>query len=294
VNAIARSVTPRGDGLKEHLDALSLRFGRSFRDRDPVRFPHRYAAALDREVAALLSASLAFGKVEVVLQNLEDVFRRLGPRPATMLSLLTPKTAAAAARGFRHRWIGAAELASLLLAVGRLLAQDGSLESSFLSGDDATHGTVEPGLAAFADAALRATGRPRDRAMKFLFPSPERGGACKRTNLFLRWVVRPADGIDLGLWTSVDRARLLVPLDTHVAFHARVLGMSRRRQADWRMVEEVTSALRAIDPADPVRYDFALCHLGIHGDCKKRRDPAICPQCPIDDLCRLPRRRSVR
>jgi uncharacterized protein (TIGR02757 family) len=130
--------------------------------------------------------------------------------------------------------------------------------------------------------------------MKFLFPSPERGGACKRLNLFLRWVARPADGIDLGLWSSVSPARLLVPLDVHVAFHARVLGLSRRRQADWRMVEEVTAALRAIDPADPVRYDFSLCHLGIHGDCRKARDPMICPRCPIDSLCRLPRRKAVR
>ena len=89
-------------------------------------------------------------------------------------------------------------------------------------------------------------------------------------------------------------SRLLIPLDTHVAFHARVLGFSRRKTADWRMVEEVTAALRRIDPEDPVRYDFSLCHLGMHGDCRKRRDPEICPRCPIDAICRLPRRRLAR
>jgi uncharacterized protein (TIGR02757 family) len=181
-----------------------------------------------------------------------------------------------------------------VLSVGRLLREDGSLEAAFRAGDDAESPTVEPGLRGFSERALRATGRPGDPAMKFLFPSPARGGACKRMNLFLRWVVRPADGIDLGLWRAVPPARLLVPLDVHVAFHARVLGFSSRRHADWRMVGDVTDALRRLDPSDPVRYDFALCHLGIHGDCRRRRDPMICPACPIDALCRLPRRRGGR
>ena len=99
------------------------------------------------------------------------------------------------------------ELGRLLVAVKRLLVEDGSLESAFAAGDDAASPTIEAGLAAFAARALRASRHPDDRAMKFLFPSPERGGACKRFNLFLRWVVRPADGIDLGLWSSVDRRR---------------------------------------------------------------------------------------
>lgn len=259
-----------------------------------MRYAHRYATTADREVVALLAALFAFGKVEVVLRNLEDLFERMGPRPAAMVAGLTGKPAAACARGFRHRWIGEGELALLLRAVGRLLVKHGSLESVFLADDEPGTATIEPGLRGFAERALHATGRPRDRAMKFLFPSPERGGACKRLNLFLRWVVRRADGIDLGLWRSTTPARLMIPLDTHLAFHARVIGFSKRRQADWRMVEEVTAALRAIDPADPVRYDFALCHLGIHGDCRKRRDPMICPACPIDSICRLPRRRVAR
>jgi uncharacterized protein (TIGR02757 family) len=279
--------------LKTHLDALCGRFGTEFLDRDPVRYAHRFDAPADREVAALLGTLLAFGKVEVVLRNLGVLFGRLGPRPAEAIAGLTPRRAAALARGFRHRWIGPAELAPLLTAVRRLLAGFGSLESVFAAGDDPESPTVGPGLSAFAERALAATGKPRSRAMKFLFPSPARGGACKRLNLFLRWVARPADGIDLGLWTAVASSRLMIPLDVHLAFHARVLGMSRRRQADWTMVEEVTAALRAIDPRDPVRYDFALCHLGIHGDCRKKRDPLICPSCPIDALCRLPRPRSA-
>jgi uncharacterized protein (TIGR02757 family) len=284
----------RQDALRARLDALRQDFGPEYRDRDPVRFAHRFPSAADREIAALLSALLAFGKVEVVLRNLEDAFRRLGPRPAEALRGIRPRSATKLARGFRHRWIGETELARLFVACGRLLAGHGRLEQAFGAGDLPDCASIRPALAAFAERALRATGHGRDRAMKFLFPSPDRGGACKRLNLFLRWVVRPADGLDLGLWRTVAPSRLVIPLDTHVAFHARALGLSRRRTADWRMAEEVTANLAEIDAADPVRYDFALCHLGIHGDCRKRRDPEICPGCPIDSLCRLPRRRAPR
>jgi uncharacterized protein (TIGR02757 family) len=284
---IATSARPRASA-KAHLEALRRRFGGRFRDSDPVRFAHAFDGRRDREVAALLAAVLAFGKVEVVLRNLDDLFARLGPAPARVLADVDTASARSLAAGFRHRWIGPAALASLLLAAGRILRECGSLEAAFAERDDAGAPTVEPGLTAFADRALEATGRPRDRACKFLFPSPARGGACKRLNLFLRWVVRPADGIDLGMWRAVAPSRLLVPLDVHVAFHARALGFSRRRQADWRMVQEVTEALRRLDPSDPVRYDFSLCHLGIHGDCRRVRDAMICPRCPIDSLCRLP------
>lgn len=275
--------------LHSHLDALRAEYGPELRSRDPVQFPHRYAAKADREVAALLAGLLAFGKVEVVLRNLRDLFGRLGPRPAATIRALDARSAARCARGFRHRWIGQSELARLLVAVGRLLAWHDGLEEAFAAGDDPSEPTVERGLAAFSDRALEAGGRPSDRAMKFLFPSPMRGGACKRLNLFLRWVARRADGLDLGLWSAVDPSRLLIPLDTHVAFHAQVLGLSRRKTADWRMVVEVTAALRALDPADPTRYDFSLCHLGMHGGCRRRRDPGICPRCPIDAICLLPR-----
>jgi uncharacterized protein (TIGR02757 family) len=179
-----------------------------------------------------------------------------------------------------------------LRVVRALRVEFGSLEGAFAAGDDAAAPHVGPGLAAFSAAALARADAAPDRALKFAFAAPGGGSACKRQNLFLRWVVRPADGLDLGLWTKVDRARLVVPLDVHLAFHARVLGFTRRKTADWRAALETTAALRAFDPADPTRFDFALCHLGIHGDCRGRRDEAVCPRCPLDAVCRLPRPRK--
>jgi uncharacterized protein (TIGR02757 family) len=105
--------------------------------------------------------------------------------------------------------------------------------------------------------------------------------------MWLRWMVRGPDAIDLGFWSEVGPARLTVPLDTHVHRLGRYLGLTGRRQADWRTAAEITAALRALDPADPLRYDFALAHMGISGQCPTRRVEAVCAACPIRGVCRL-------
>jgi uncharacterized protein (TIGR02757 family) len=121
----------------------------------------------------------------------------------------------------------------------------------------------------------------------FLLPLPSRGSACKRLNLFLRWMVRPADGVDFGLWRGVRPAQLLMPLDTHVWRIARALGLTARRTADWRAAVEITDALRRIDPQDPVRFDFAIARLGIVGRCRRATaDPAGCRSCVLAGACR--------
>ena len=296
MNAIARSVTPRPDGLKEHLDALTLRFGKSFRDRDPVQFPHRYAAAADREVAALLSALLAFGKVEVVLRNLEDLFERLGPRPATTLGGLTPRTAAAAGARVpppldrRRRARGP-------LPRGRPPARAGRQSRVRRSPRATTRRTRRSSPGSRRSQPRRAPrdrtpSRPRDEV-----PVPV-ARARRRLQAASTSSCAGSSGPPTESTSASGRRSIAVAAprsrSTPTSRSTRACsGCRGGAQADWRMVEEVTAALRAIDPADPVRYDFALCHLGIHGDCKKRRDPVICPRCPIDALCRLPARRSV-
>ncbi|HYC76557.1 MAG TPA: TIGR02757 family protein [Planctomycetota bacterium] len=285
------------DAVRPTLEALAARFDATWRERDPVRFAHRYADPADREAAALLAATFAFGGVKAILGSLERLFERLGPRPAATLDgLAGARAARALTRGFRHRWLGEIETAAILRAVRALRASHGSLEAAFAAGDDPRASDVEPGLAAFSERLRAAAGAAPapGRALKFAFPTPGGGSACKRLNLFLRWCARPADGVDLGLWTRVDRARLVVPLDVHLAFHARVLGFTRRPAADWRAALETTAALRRFDAVDPVRFDFALCHLGIHGDCRGRRDDKVCPACPLDAVCRLPRARPRR
>jgi hypothetical protein len=160
-----------------------------------------------------------------------------------------------------------------------------------LNGND----TVAGGLERLAGVALgygherfyaRADLASR-RGVRYFFPRVSEGSACKRLNLYLRWMVRPEDGIDCGVWTLIRPSALYIPLDTHLARISRYIGLTAYQSPGWTMVEDVTKSLRALDPADPIRYDFALCHLGIAGDCPRKRDPVKCVRCPIQAICRL-------
>ncbi len=113
--------------------------------------------------------------------------------------------------------------------------------------------------------AFKPVLKRRERNIKYLLSDPERGSACKRLNLFLRWVVRPSDGIDLGVWKSVDPQRLMLPIDTHLLQTLKKLRWTRSNTANWKVVESATERLRAFCPEDPIRYDFSLCHLSMRG-----------------------------
>ena len=208
-----------------------------------------------------------------------------------------PEQAAPLARfaWFRYRFNQPADLAALLSAVGHLRRAHGSLGARFTAlfaaagGDPAA---LRPALAAFA-AELRGAPpvapllrRRGTRGLRHLLPDASGPGAAKRWNLFLRWMVRGPDAVDLGAWPGVPRAALIMPLDTHIHRVARRLGLTRRADAGWRTAEEITAALRLVDPADPVRFDFALCHLGMSGACPARLTPAHCAACPLVSACR--------
>lgn len=139
----------------------------------------------------------------------------------------------------------------------------------------------------FVDAITRAVDGELSYGLRFLLPNPKGGGAAKRLCLFLRWMIRPADGLDLGVWPDLDPARLIIPLDTHITTLGRYLGLTERATPNLRMAMEITASLRRLRPNDPLAYDMALCHLCIAGRCKKRWDPGICPACPIHPVCRL-------
>jgi hypothetical protein len=118
----------------------------------------------------------------------------------------------------------------------------------------------------------------------YFFPRPSGGSACKRLNLFLRWMVR-RDRVDPGGWRHLRPSQLVVPLDTHTIRVGRCLRLTRRRTAGWAMAADITEALRRLDPADPVRYDFSLCHLSMMGACgwRTRRGNR---DCPLREHCR--------
>ncbi len=200
---------------------------------------------------------------------------------------------------FRYRWTRGPHLVLLAAALRRILEKHGSIESLFTEGwdpgDSSVRNALEWAVSQLREEAqglapscgMSASDLPR--GVKYLFASPRNGSACKRWNLYLRWMIRPpAEGVDRGVWTVIPASSLVLPLDTHTHRISRFIGLTARKDGSWRTAEEITENLRAIDPCDPVRFDFALAHLGISGFCKGHRAPEICPACPLDRICQAP------
>jgi uncharacterized protein (TIGR02757 family) len=226
--------------------------------------------------------------------SIETVFALMGPSPAAFARSFDPRTQGSAFSSFVHRWTRGSDIVALLWLVRQMLDRTGSIEAFFAEGDDPSAPDIGPALNSFSARALaldlrEAYGRvPPRPGVCYFFPRPSAGSACKRLNLYLRWMVR-RDAVDLGVWTRVTPSRLVVPLDTHVIRLGQCLGLTRYRSPGWRMAAEITASLRAIDPGDPVRFDFSICHVGMMGSCgfgTRQRDA----QCPLRGLCR-PRRR---
>jgi uncharacterized protein (TIGR02757 family) len=225
---------------------------------DPLEFVYRYEGGLDREVVALVASSLAFGTVKQICRSVAMALEPLGKAPADHLLSASPRDLAASYRGFRHRWITGADMACMLGGVRAALREYGSLRGLFVAGLGDTESDIVPAAARFVEY-IHAKG---DGFRPCLLPSPASGSACKRLNLFLRWMVR-SDAVDPGLWSEVSPEMLIVPLDTHMYRISRTFGFTRRRTADLRTAREATEGFRRISPRDPVKYDFALTRLGI-------------------------------
>ena len=248
--------------LKEGLDRLYDRYNhRRFVDPDPLVFLYDYKDLRDREVAGLVASSLAFGGVRQIMASVGKVLGRKGHTPSSILLEHTAPAMAEIITDIRNRWATGSELAGMLGGIKWTLENYGSVENAFISCSDEGDEDVLPGLAGLAGILYeRSPGR-----IDCLVPAPTRGSACKRLNLFLRWMVRE-DEVDPGGWNNVSRSKLLIPLDVHMHRFARSLGLTARSQGDMRTAKEVTEGLRTLDREDPVRYDFAISRLGIRRD----------------------------
>lgn len=279
--------------LKERLDELYMNYDVGYIDSDPVQFPHRFRETRDIEVAAFIASTLAYGNVASITRNLEKIFSVLGAHPYETLLSISPGELVAALKGFKHRFTTARHLCWFLLITRRRLSEFESLKNLFLEGHLRERPNIRDSLAHFVDRLVRQDGRPiypdvqsaQEDGALYLLPSPRNGSSCKRLNLFLRWMVRTADAIDLGLWPEVSSSQLVIPLDTHVARLSRYLGLTQRKTSNWRTAEEITDALRRLDPVDPLKYDFSLTRLGILGNCTGREKRSRCAECTLAELC---------
>lgn len=256
-------------------------------DADPLARVRPFQAPADREAAAWLAALLAYGRVASILASLDDLFARMPEGPGAFLAGFDLARDGGRLEGFVHRWTRGEDISRALAATRAVIERHGSLEAAFVAGDDPATPDVGPALRAFAGALFEAAPPgPRDRALRWLIPRFGGGSAAKRLCLFLRWVVRPDDGLDLGLWGRPKPGRLIVPLDTHVLRIGGYLGLTERKTGDARAALEVTDGLRRLDVEDPLRYDFAISHLGILGHCPSRPDPNLCEPCALRPACR--------
>jgi uncharacterized protein (TIGR02757 family) len=226
-------------------------------DPDPLMFLHRYPAVEDREIAGLIAATLAFGRVKQICASVERALAIMSPSPRAFLEASAPARVDRAFAGFRHRYVTGGHLAALLTGIRGLLAVHGSLDKAFAAGLKAGDATVLPALTLFTER-LNCPGNP-------LVSSPAKGSACKRLHLYLRWMVRH-DDVDPGGWTHVSPRQLVIPLDTHMARLSRQLRFTRRRSPGAAMALDVTAWFRRRLPDDPVKFDFTLTRFGIRSE----------------------------
>ena len=277
--------------MKAALESLYGAFNAPDAARDPIQIVRRYSRVEDREVIAFIAAGLAFGRVTSVMRSVEAICQVLGSRPATFVRRFEPARDGGPFETLVHRWTRGRDFVALVWVLRHLLAQHGSLEQAVADGLLADARDVGDALDRFSSVALAcdlrpAYGRrvPARPGVGYFFARPSAGSACKRLNLFLRWMVR-TDRVDPGGWTRVRPSQLVVPLDTHTIRVGRCLRLTRRASPGWKMAVDITDALRAFDPGDPVRYDFALCHLSMMGACGWRTSKGSAA-CPLREHCR--------
>ena len=227
---------------------------------DPLEFLYDYDDVRDREIVGIVASSLAYGGIKQILKSVASALSPI-PCPADFITNSSKDDLLKLYRGFKHRFTTGEELAMMLFGMKTVLEKYGSLETCFLKGLSEDDETILPALTHFVDE-LSGVFNERPRS---LLPSPGKGSACKRLNLYLRWMARK-DDVDPGGWNSVPASKLVIPVDIHMHRISLGLGLTSRKAADLKTALEITAAFRKISPDDPVRYDFCLTRLGIRDD----------------------------
>ena len=260
--------------IKDILEKLYIRYNhRDLIKPDPLQFIYNYSNPGDIEIIGLLSAALAYGRVEQIQNSLTKLFAIMGDNPSE----------------FVLRFNTGNDIADLLELLKMILKKHDSIEKYFLIGYDSSHENIIPALSAFCDSLLKIYSTKHNgktnQGLGYLIVSPTNGSPCKRMNLFLRWMVRN-DEVDSGIWKSIDKSKLIVPIDVHMGRLCRFLGFHDKNTISLKTAIEITKHFAEIQPDDPVKYDFALSRIGIVENCTGKYNNSACPACELNMFCK--------
>ncbi len=271
---------------KALLDRLYKRYNRrELIPPDPLQFVYKYRRNSDREIVAFLSAALAYGRVEQIQKSLTNLFARIGAGPYDFVIAFN-KTRRKKLTSFKHRFTTGDDIADLLTLFKKVLGKHGSIENFFLVGYGPNDANIIPALTSFCHSLCEMHAKNHDGrigGISYLLADPAKLSPCKRLNLFLRWMVR-SDDVDPGLWKSVDKSKLVVPVDVHMARLCKILGLYSQKTVSLSAAISITESFAKIEPLDPVKYDFALSRIGIVENCTGKQNRR-CPECELYKIC---------
>jgi uncharacterized protein (TIGR02757 family) len=257
---IVRDMKLKLSELKEFLDEKVDLYNRpSFIELDPISIPHLFTLKEDIEIAGFLAATIAWGNRKMILRNANRMMEILDDSPYEFIRNSSEGEMQTVGR-FVHRTFNSTDLIFFLKSLQHIYRFKGGLETIFTS--HKTSDSLQPAIHEFNKIFFEL---PHEKRTERHVSDPFKGSAAKKLNMFLRWMVRKDNcGVDFGIWKRIDPAKLYIPLDLHSGNTARKLGLLTRKMNDWKAVEELTGILRYFDPADPVKYDFALFGLGVN------------------------------
>lgn len=250
--------------LKKLLDEKYLLFNqKNFINHDPVSIPHLFSGKEDIEISGFIAAVFAWGQRKTIINKCNQLFNLMDNDPYQFIVHHTDKDLKIF-ESFKHRTFNSTDTLYFIAALKHIYNHHGGLENAFAQGINSADPSVKNGLDRFKEIFFELE-YPPERTKKHI-ASPKSNSACKRLNMYLRWMVRKDNkGVDFGIWHKIEAHQLICPCDVHVERVARKLGLIKTEKPNWKMAEELTEKLKEFDSLDPVKYDFALFGLGVEG-----------------------------
>jgi uncharacterized protein (TIGR02757 family) len=253
--------------LKQRLDYHYNAFDKSQISPDPLQFLHLFDDEMDIEVMGIIASVFAYGNVRQIINTLHKILIISENRPYRFVKDFHNKNLKSKIKNLKHRFYTEKDIIMFFSLLSDIYEEFGSLKNLFMKTYLPLDKNIKKSLSGFsyhfiARAEDKSVNGKINPGVKFMFPAPEYGSACKRMNLFLRWMVRK-DELDFGLWYEIPADKLIIPVDTHIARICKGLKLTKKKNVSWAMAEEITNNLKKFDPSDPVKYDFAICHIGM-------------------------------